>query len=201
MTTTFPRSDERRSEPGPFSRSRLKSDGHRLLPARELLRDVASCRSGSPSRSSRPSSDATSASAPACPASLSLRHQCGDDEHRRPDVDGVEQPLGVRDVHPDAAVRDGVADRGRVRRPVDPDAGRREPHPARAERVVRARRDRLLAPGPTRVRRVPPGVAPLDLDLEAPERGRVDGLARGDAEVAAQLVEAVEEQAGSSRAG
>src|SRR6266480_8080381 len=48
------------------------------------------------------------------------------DEDRGPDVDLVEQPLGIRHVHADAAVRGGVADRGGVWRPVHPDTRRVE---------------------------------------------------------------------------
>ena len=62
-----------------------------------------------------------------------------DDEDRRPDLHVPEQPLGVGDPHPDAAVRGRVADRRGVGRAVDPDVRRRDPHPARAERVARAR--------------------------------------------------------------
>ena len=78
-----------------------------------------------------------------------------------------EQPFGVRDAHADAAVRRAVADRGGVGRAVQADARRRDAHPARAERVARAGRHGLLARGPGRVRRIPPGVALLLDDLEA----------------------------------
>ena len=105
---------------------------------------------------------------------------CRDDVDRRADVDVVEQPLGLRDVHPDAAVRGRVAERGRIGRAVDADARRREAHPARAERVARARRDRLRALRPRRVRRIPPRVLPLDDDLEAcrAASGRSPGRSR-----------------------
>ena len=80
-----------------------------------------------------------------------------DDQDRRPELHVVEQPGRVGDVHTDAAVRGGVADRCRVRRPVDADARRREPHPARAERVPGAGRNRLQPLRPGRVGWAPPG--------------------------------------------
>ena len=63
-----------------------------------------------------------------------------------------------------------------------PTPGRRQAHPPRPERVAGARRDRLGALRPRRVRRVPPRVPPLDDDREAAGRRRVGGLAGGDAE-------------------
>ena len=41
-------------------------------------------------------------------------------------------------------------------------------HPASPERITRAGRDRLLVLRPRRVRRIPPGVLPLDDDAERP---------------------------------
>src|SRR5690242_12899158 len=92
------------------------------------------------SQISSPSSPHTTATAPICAARLIGPRDETDDEHGRADVDVVEQPLGLRDVHADAAVRLAVADAARVRRPVDADARRRDAHPARAERVARAGR-------------------------------------------------------------
>jgi MFS family permease len=65
-----------------------------------------------------------------------------DDVDGRPDFDLLEEPLRLGDRHPDAAVRSRVAERCRVRRPVDSDRVRREAHPARPERVPRSGRDR-----------------------------------------------------------
>src|SRR5712691_5412451 len=103
-----------------------------------------------------------------------------------------EQPLRLRDVHADAAVRDRVPDRAVLRRAVDADPRRAEPHPARAERVSRTRRDRLLSMCPGRVRRIPPRVSPLDDDLEAAERSWVDRLPGRDLELAHDLHAVVE---------
>src|SRR5918992_1324089 len=118
-----------------------------------------------------------------------------DDEDRRPDGHAVEEPLRVGDLHADAAVRDGVADRGRVRRAVDADERRRQPHPPRAERVSGPGRDRLLVARPVRVRRGPPGVPPLDHDAGAAQRRRGPRLPGGDAEDALVAHAAVEVEA------
>src|SRR5256885_7818623 len=67
------------------------------------------------------------------------------DDDRRPDVDVVEEPLGIGNVHADAAVRGRVADRRVVGRAVDADARRGQSHPARSERIAGPGRDRLLA--------------------------------------------------------
>ena len=83
------------------------------------------------------------------PAPLGGTTSCTNDKDRSSDIDVVEEPFGVAHVHADAAVRDRVADRRIVVRPVDSDARRRDAHPAGAERVVRPRRHRLLALPPT----------------------------------------------------
>src|SRR5438093_6727880 len=119
------------------------------------------------------------------PSSASLLGVCNDD--RRAELHVMEEPLGVRDVHADAAVRRRVADRRVVRRAVDADARRRESHPACAERVARARWNRLLARRPGRVRRQPPRVQLLVDDAENPGRRRVHGLTGRHAELPHQL--------------
>src|SRR5919197_4804700 len=116
----------------------------------------------------------------------------GDDEDGGADADALEQPLGVGDPHPDAAVRGRVADRGGVRGAVNADARRAQAYPAGAERVARAGRDRLQAARPGGVGRIPPRVPPLDDDVEAAERRRIAGLPgrnREDAPVAHGVVE------------
>ena len=110
-----------------------------------------------------------------------------DDEDRRADLDVLEEPLRVGDRHADAAVRGRVAERRRVGRAVDADGRRRDSHPARAERVARARRDRLRVLRPVGVGRVPRRVALLDDDLEVAERRRVRGLAGRDGEALHEL--------------
>src|SRR3954447_8506133 len=91
---------------------------------------------------------------------LTDRYPSGrNDEKRRADRHMVEQPLGFRHEHPDAAVGGRVADRGRIGGSVDPDAPGREAHPARAERIAGAGRDRLQTLGPFGGRgRIPPRV-------------------------------------------
>src|SRR6185295_3253161 len=108
-----------------------------------------------------------------------------DDEDGRADLDALEEPLGVRDAHADAAMRGRVADRGGIRSPVDAYAGRREAHPPCAEWVARARRDRARPRSPRRVGRVPPGVLLLRDDRELPDRRRIDRLPDRDAEASA----------------
>ena len=78
---------------------------------------------------------------------------------------------------------------------MDADARRRQPHPACAKRVARARRDRLLALRPRRVRRIPPRVLPLDDDREAAERRRILLLTGRHRKEATESHPAVEEQA------
>src|SRR5439155_6879387 len=113
---------------------------------------------------------------------------------RCPDLDVVEQPLGLRDVHPDAAVRDGVPDRTVRGRAVKADTRGRQPHPARAEWIAGPRRNRLLPLRPRRVRRVPPWVLPLDDDREAAERRRILMLAGCNREEAAIMRPLIEEE-------
>src|SRR4029079_18482414 len=105
-----------------------------------------------------------------------------DDEDRGADLDTIEEPLRVRNTHPDAAVGGRVPDRGRVRSPVDSDSRGREAHPASAERVARARRNRARAGRPRGVGRIPPRVSLLRDDRELPGRSRVDRLPDRDAE-------------------
>src|SRR5436190_10116121 len=109
------------------------------------------------------------------------------DHDRRADVHVLDQPLGVRDVHADAAVRGGIADRGVVWRPVDPDALSRQAHPPRAEGVARPGRDRLEAARPRGVGRPPPRPQLHVDDRELTERRGIDRLARGDAERAGEV--------------
>ena len=100
-----------------------------------------------------------------------------------PDAHHGEEPLGVGDLHPDASVRDAIADRGRVVGSVDADAGRGEPHPARPERISRPGRDRHGALGPRRVRRRHPGwVLDLADDREVAVGRGVRRLSEGDGE-------------------
>src|ERR671936_2037798 len=180
-TTALPRSDARLRRPRRSSRCRTKFGAAGCLPERISAATFLSwCVTFQTSSASRPATSATAAAwaTSFSRAVISGRH----DEDRRPDVDVHEQPLGVVDVHADAAVRDRVADRGVVRRAVDPDPRGGEAHPARAEGVARAGRDRLLALRPRRARRVPPGIPPLDDDLEAPERRWINALAGRDGE-------------------
>ncbi|MDQ4082219.1 MAG: MFS transporter, partial [Actinomycetota bacterium] len=104
------------------------------------------------------------------------------DVNRRPDLDLLEEPLGVGNRHADAPVRHRVAERRGVGRAVDPDGGRRDAHPARPERVPRSGRNRFEAFRPIAVRRVPGRIPLFHDDLEGPERGRVLRLAGGDGE-------------------
>src|SRR5688500_5688415 len=80
----------------------------------------------------------------------------GDDENGRSDADLSKQPLRVAREHPHAPVRARVADRGSVRRAVDPDTGRRKAHPARPERVSGPGRYRIQTMRPASFRRIPP---------------------------------------------
>ena len=105
-----------------------------------------------------------------------------DDVDRRPDLDLLEEPLGVGDRHANAPVRHRVAERGGVGRTVNPDGRRRDPHPARPERVPGPGRNRLQAFRPFAVRRVPGRVPLLHDDLEGSERSRILCLARRDGE-------------------
>ena len=74
-----------------------------------------------------------------------------DDQDRRPDRDMVEQPGRVGDQHPDAPVRGRVADRRCVQAFRGcPTPGAVEAHPARPERVARARAGSASAPSPSR---------------------------------------------------
>src|SRR6185436_1389330 len=88
------------------------------------------------------------------------------DVDRRADVDLVVELDDVGDVHADAAVRGGRADRAVRGGPVDARAGV-DAHPARLDRVVRARRDDLAGQvaGPGRVGHVPGRVDLFVLDL------------------------------------
>ena len=143
-------------------------------PCRPSARRPGRCRARRPRRAGRaaPRTAATTATPDGC---------ASDDVDRRADVDVVEQPLGVRHLHADAAVRGAVADRGRRVGAVDPDAGRRDAHPARAERVRRPGRHRLQPLRPrARRRRVPPRVLLLDDDVEAcrAASGRSPGRSR-----------------------
>src|SRR5689334_10967277 len=188
-TTTLPRNDLRSTWPSPSSRASRKSGAIGFCPCEAFLTSAWPppwCVTFHPSR---PKSPATTSNASTCAACLSRRpitagvyvRLVGDDEDRRADVDVVEEPLGLRDQHADAAVRGRVADRRGVGRAVDADAGHAEAHPARAERVARARRNRALARRPRRVRREPPRVPPHDDDAEAAERRRIRRLADGNA--------------------
>ena len=121
----MPRSDAsvelaRRVEP----RERELRRRRRPSPA-ELRRP---CPGGRPSRSgapSRPSDDRDRQRLQAVLQPHGHRNYAGTMKTGVPIVDVVEQPLGVRDVHPDAAVRGRVAERGRIGRAVD--ARRRAP--------------------------------------------------------------------------
>src|SRR5579871_5034479 len=118
-----------------------------------------------------------------------------DDEDRRADAHLVVQPLRVRNLHADTAVRLGMADRPRLVRAVDADARRAQAHPARAERIPGPGRHRLQPSRPRILRRrVPPRVLLLDDDLELPERRRVDRLAGRDGERAYQVRPAEEDE-------
>src|SRR3954469_14831721 len=119
---------------------------------------------------------------PAAPVLLGV----GDDD-LRPDGDVLAEPFGVGVVQANAAVRGGVADRSVVGRAVDADAGRGQAHPARAERVAGAGRDRGEPLRPRRVRRPPPRVALHVDDAERARRGRVHRLASRHAERADEL--------------
>src|SRR3954451_5606963 len=151
MTPTFPRSAARLMLPDVSTRGRVKSGALTIWFASAFfaMSPALSC---ARSQTSSPSSPQTRATAPICAALLMPRSGASDDEHRRADVDVVEQPLGLGDVHADAAVRLAVADAARVGRPVDADARRGDPHPACAERVAGTRRNRALAGSPRRVR-------------------------------------------------
>src|SRR5262249_28611106 len=127
----------------------------------------------------QPSTDAripTLITARACAPSLRGPATTGlgrDDEHRRPDLYAVEQPFRGRHLHPEAAVGPRVTDRPRLVGAVDSHTRRAQAHPARAERVVRPRRNRLGPCGPRVLRRrEPPRVLLLDDDLEVAERRR-----------------------------
>ena len=103
MTTTFPRSEDSLSEPSPFRRFSVKSFGHRPVPFRERLRDGGLLVVDDlPAEEHEERGDEPDRADLAC--ELRAEHLGSDDEDRRPDVDDVEQPLGVADVHPDAAV-------------------------------------------------------------------------------------------------
>src|SRR5579862_7446903 len=171
-TTTLPRSDASESFPLPVVRGSEKAGALTISPLSTSRATLPPDRCAT-SQTSRPSSARTQ------PATMirSARTRGLDDEHRRADADALEEPLGVRHLHPDATVRGAVADGGRLIGPVDADAGRRQPHPTRAERVVRAGRNRLQAPGPRVLRgRIPPWIHPLDHDVERARRRRIDRL-------------------------
>ena len=202
-TTGFlPRSDERSIAPSPSRRFRSKTGAVGVLAASRAPCETFSSLSCATRHTS--SAEQTDDEADR----ERLRRQPGGPRHQAetmktgvPIVDVVEQPLGLRDVHADAAVRDRVADRPVGRRAVDADAGRGESHPARAERIVRARRDRLLALRPRGVRRIPPRVPPLDDDPEAAERRRVCASGRSRRRTTRTSASRCRASAGSSRAG
>jgi hypothetical protein len=79
----------------------------------------------------------------------------------------VEEPLGVRDVHADAAVRGGVADRASSGVPWIPTPGADSPSSAcRADCPAPA--GSASGPGPGRVRRTPPRVRCMSTMLNVP---------------------------------
>jgi hypothetical protein len=119
------------------------------------------------------------------------RHR--DDHDRGADPHTPKEPFRLAREHPDAAVGARVPDGRTIRRPVNADSVRAQAHPARSERVPRPRRDRLEAVRPARVGRVPPGMADLACDLEAPERRRVGGSPRADRQAADELNPLIEE--------
>src|SRR5262249_56762602 len=106
-TTTLPSNEASCSAPGAAMRRSEKSGA--VLPT--LASFPEPCASF---QISSASSDATSPTARICAPSLSrvAMGSARDDEDRRPDRHVVEEPLRVGDVHANAPVRGGVADRG-----------------------------------------------------------------------------------------
>src|SRR5262249_10955742 len=143
--------------------------------------------------------------ASACAASLrgpSTGPLGRDDEHRRPDLYAVVQPLRGGHLHPDAAVRLREADRPRLVGSVDADSRRAQPHPTRAERIVGTGRYRLGSCRPRILGRgEPPGILLLDDDLEVTERRRPGRLPGGDREDAREPSALVEVEAGGAGGG
>ena len=188
-TTAFPRSEASCSAPG-LADPAEREVGRRLAERRLLRRCPAP-----PSRSAARAARRPAPTASACAPSFSRGGHVTPETMKTvvPMVDVVEQPLGVGDVHADAAVRGRVADRGVVRGAVDADA--RAPRgPSSACRAG--------CPGPGGTGFSPlaqaefggyhHGFAPLDDDRPAPERGRVDRLAGRDAEDALEAHALVE---------
>src|SRR5262245_19610684 len=147
ITATFLRSEVRLMLPEVSTRGRVNSGAGTMWP-------LSACAAVAPAslcasfQTSSPSSAQTSPTDAICATRLMRRAAASDDEHRRADGDVLEQPLGLRDEHADAAVRGAVADASGIGRPVDADAGRRQAHPARAEWVAGAGRDRARTRGP-----------------------------------------------------
>src|SRR5581483_2600843 len=100
---TFPRSDASASFPGASRRESANcgAGGVRPPPSFTPLSWWTTF------QIRRPSSPATAATVSAwrpCFNRKGTPELCRDDEDRRADLDAVEEPLGVRDVHADAAV-------------------------------------------------------------------------------------------------
>src|SRR5207248_1359716 len=190
-TTVFPRNELSETSPSPVSRGSENAGA-----GAPTFGGGVWCVNFHTSRDAR---IPTPIIASACPASLrgpSTASLGRDDEHRRPDPYAVVQPLCGRNLHPDAAVRLRVADRPRLGGAVDSHARRAQPHPARAERVAGAGRNRLGAGRPRILgRRVPPRIPLLDGDLEVAKRRRPRRLSGGDREDAHEPGAVVEVEA------
>src|SRR5215218_10805281 len=183
-TTALPRSEARESSPSRSSRRSVNAGAtgrspRARAPGMVLPSSWTSFQTRSASRAA--TSPTASAWAPSLtrPATGVLP---GDDEDRRPDGHPVEEPFRLGDGHPDAPVGERVSEGCGVGRPMDADAGCREAHPARPERVAWAGRNRVLALCPVGARWIPPRVLPLGHDLKAPERRRILRHPGGDAE-------------------
>ena len=171
----LPRSDARSMRPRPSSRAQVeRGRGRMLVRLSSALRDALVAVVAQRARSSSASKPTTSATG------QPLRCEPGRPSHQAatmktvvPIVDVVEEPLGLRDVHTDAAVRRPSS---RSRRPRECRGCRRRAPTApssacRADCPGRAESASALRPG--RVRWIPPWVPPLDDDREAAERRRV----------------------------
>ena len=149
-TTALPRSDASDSSPSPSSRGEREAGATTRLavasaPVTALslaLRDLPD-QQAEQRRRRRPT-----AQRPGAPRRRRRGHH-RDDEDGRADRDLLEQPLRLGDLHPDAAVRGGVADRGGVGRAVDADA-RATRSPSSACRAgCRARAGSASRPSPS----------------------------------------------------
>src|SRR5207249_4685391 len=102
-TTTLPRSDASASFPGASSRESAKAGAGGVRPPPSFT-PLSWCTTFQIRRPSNPATTATVTACRPCFNRKGTPELCRDDEDGRSDLDVVEQPLGVRDVHPDAAV-------------------------------------------------------------------------------------------------